>query len=355
MRFIGSKERLLPFIEDAFVRYVGKGKHRVGDPFCGTATVSRLFKRLGNKVIANDNLKLGYVFANSALNINSEPGFALLIKSGEISSLSQKSLYFTPYDQVLTFLNMIPMIEGFFAREYSPSGAKTTGIERRYFSDENAGRIDAIRAQLSRWNKTQLLTETEHCLLLADLMRATNRVANIAGTYGCFIKHWDARALRPLKLERSAITPGILKHNVFCNDANELVRKLKFDVLYLDPPYTWRHYGAYYHILETIAQEDEPVVSGKTGLRPWQQSKSVYCDRENAVNALRNIISFAKTEHLFLSYNNEGLISHDQILDALKKRGDTRCMEIGYRRYRSNNGGSMRNHLKERLYYVKIK
>lgn len=355
MRFIGSKEQLLSFIEEAWERFIGPGTFVVGDVFCGTAAVSRLFKRLGNKVIANDNLKLGYVFAHAALSINSEPTFTRLFDANELPEDFESIMFATPYDRVLSYLNSLPGKEGFFFREYCPGGTSTRRFERRYFSDDNARRIDAIRHTLKKWRTADLLLEAEYCLLLSDLMQATNRVANIAGTYGCFIKQWDARALRQICLERSPIVPSALDHGVHFSDANNLVENLKFDVLYLDPPYTWRHYGAYYHILETIAQGDEPSVSGRTGLRPWLNSKSRFCDRTDAANALRDLVTCAQTRHILLSYSDEGLISHEQIMDILGTRGNPHCLEVGYRRYRSNSGGTKHNNLKERLYYVETR
>jgi adenine-specific DNA-methyltransferase len=354
VRFIGSKEHLLPFIEDAWRRHVGSGAGCVGDLFCGTAAVSRLFKKLGNKVVANDNLRFGYVFAQAALNVRDEPAFHRLLETGEVAETAVASLYPTPYDQILAYLNSLTGDEGFFFREYSPGGTRNKEFQRCYFSDDNAKKIDAIRRKIGYWQRTELVNEAEGCLLLSNLMRAANRVANIAGTYGCFIKHWDPRAQKALALQRSPITSSLYNHEIFCMDANALVGKRDFDALYLDPPYTWRHYGAYYHILETIAQGDEPQVSGRTGLRPWEQSKSRYCDRSDAVNALREIVLTARTRHLFLSYNEEGLIPHDQIVEILRDRGKPACLEVGYRRFRSNNGGSRRNILKERLYYVQV-
>jgi adenine-specific DNA-methyltransferase len=354
VRFIGSKEYLLRFIEDAWRRYIGAGGYCVGDLFCGTAAVSRLFKKLGNRVVANDNLRLGYTFGQAALNISGEPTFDRLLKDGQVQEGAPGTLCFAPYDAVLSHLNSLSGEDGFFFEEYSPGGTRNKEFERCYFSDENARKIDAIRSRVADWVRNGLLSEAERCLLLSDLMRAANRVANIAGTYGCFIRRWDARAHKPLLLKRAAITPSPHSHEVFCMDANALARMRRFDILYLDPPYTWRHYGAYYHILETIAQEDKPHVSGRTGLRPWEQSKSRYCDRSDAVNALRDIIFAARTQHLFLSYSDEGLIAHDDILRVLAERGKPACLEFGYRRYRSNDGGTGRKTLKERLYYVKV-
>lgn len=355
MRFIGSKAKLLKFIESIFRTYVREPAPLVvGDLFCGTAAVARHFKLLGHKVVANDMLKFCYVFAQAALGVNEEPRFESLFEAKEIPEQKTASLILTQYDKVLLFLNNLPGHPGFIYREYSPGGTASSPFQRKYFTDDNAQRIDAIRAKIQEWEEEGLLTEEEKCLLLTDLIRAANRVANIAGTYGCYLKHWDKRALLPITLERSSIVPSRFQHEIYCMDANELVKIKTFDVLYLDPPYTWRHYGAYYHILETIAEGDEPKVEGRTGIRPWEHAKSRYCDREDAERALLDLVLSAQCKHLFLSYNSEGLISHERILEILSLRGKPKVHEVWHRRYRSNDGGTRENRVKERLYYVRV-
>lgn len=37
-------------------------------------------------------------------------------------------------------------------------------------------------------------------------------------------------------------------------DANQLVRKVKADIAFIDPPYNSRQYSRFYHILENIVQ-----------------------------------------------------------------------------------------------------
>ena len=352
VRFIGSKEMLLHEVAAVLRRSIGEKPARVGDLFTGSASVARLLKSLGHTVVANDNLRLGYVLATATLAVDCEPSFAHLLRARAVVAPT-KLLLGTPYDRVLEHLNSLPPEDGFFFREYSPEGAPRDGPPRRYFTHQNARKIDAIRKALREWDRAGLLGEPDLCLLLADLVRATNSVASIAGTYGCFMKHWDPRALRPLVLTRSVITPGSRPHRVYCTDANSLVRKLGFDVVYLDPPYTWRHYGAYYHILETLACQDEPVVSGKTGLRSWGASKSAYCHRQRAATALCDLIGALSARHIILSYSSDGLIPHDVILGALRSRGDPDYTEVAYRRYRSH-AGKTRSTVSERIYHVKV-
>jgi adenine-specific DNA-methyltransferase len=344
---------MLPVIRGALERIPAKGQLRIGDLFSGTASVSRLFKQLGHSVVANDNLEFCYALAMAVLQINVAPNFAGLEE--EITNLAAAKLFTSRYDQVLQYLNSLVGVSGFIFKEYAPGGQHGEKFSRKYFSNNNARKIDAIREKIAEWHEKEYLTPEEYYLLVSDLIRATNRVANIAGTYGTFMKYWDPRALKPIFLDAAEITDGKAHHQVFCADANSIARTIECDVLYLDPPYTWRHYGAYYHILETIAKWDAPEVTGKTGLRPWESSKSRYCDRSDAVNALSELVSHAECDYILLSYNSEGLISHEQIMDVLKLRGRPSCEEIDYRRYKSNNSGNKGNHVKERLYYVSTK
>ena len=156
---------------------------------------------------------------------------------------------------------------------------------------------------------------------------------------------------KPLTLLKSRIIPSSKTHYVFNEDANILVKRIIPDILYLDPPYTWRHYGAYYHILETIAKWDSPKVNGSSGLRAWEGSKSRYCYRNEALDALSELIQNANFNHLFLSYNSEGLITHEQILKIISKVGVPVIYEINYRRYKSHPN-EIENTVKERVYYV---
>src|SRR5438132_9271385 len=96
IRFIGSKEPLLPFIQRVLTTHLGDGQFYIADLFCGTASVSRLFKKLGYRVLASDNLFFSYALACSILEISREPLFARLVSSGEISG-ETTGLFATTY------------------------------------------------------------------------------------------------------------------------------------------------------------------------------------------------------------------------------------------------------------------
>lgn len=221
-----------------------------------------------------------------------------------------------------------------------------------YFTEENAGRIDAIRGQIKEWN--DLLTRGERALLLWDLIRAANAVSNIAGTYGCYLKHWKERARQPLMLTGSTIERSSLSHQVFCDDANEVAKNIRCSIIYADPPYTKRQYAAYYHILETIAVGDEPELEGSTGLRPWQEKSSDYCYKNKAPHALEDLVSNLRCDHFFLSYNADGQIPHELILEILRKSGKVKFFEKPYRRYKSSGRPHKGENVVERLYHLAL-
>jgi adenine-specific DNA-methyltransferase len=91
-------------------------------------------------------------------------------------------------------------------------------------------------------------------------------------------------------------------------------------VVYLDPPYNHRQYSGNYHILETIAKNDKPKIKGKTGMRDCSSQKSLYCSKNEVKKAYDELISNITAKYIFLSYNDEGLMSLDDIKEIMSKR-----------------------------------
>src|SRR5204862_345479 len=81
--------------------------------------------------------------------------------------------------------------------------------------------------------------------------------------------------------------------------------------------YTKRQYAAYYHINETLAHGDEPQVTGKTGLRPWQDRASDYCYKVRALRALTDLITNTPARRILLSYSAEGHVALDDLTIAI--------------------------------------
>ena len=320
-RYIGSKARVVVQIGE----YLGASRGRAFvDLFCGTGAVAEIAAELGWKVRLNDHLLSATTMAEARLLSVAETPFPHL----------------GGYEAALARLNNVRPSEGFIWREYSPASFAKVGVERRYFTESNAVRIDAARALLGGWHSDGLITDKERTLLIADLLAAVNRVANIAGTYGCFLAKWTPQStgtmeLRPRvrKVKRAAVQTSNL-------DAAR-VKVNSTDLVYLDPPYTKRQYASYYHILETLTQGDEPVVEGVAGLRPWKDLASDYCYKVRALNALCGLISCLPAQHILLSYSNEGHVDLTELMLNLDEIGKVRMHELArIGRYRPNTRAS---------------
>ena len=295
VEFLGSKRSLTNFLTRTIDGFSPQAGH-VGDLFCGTASVSAALRARGWRVTANDNLRLCSTFAEAALLFPTSDPFA--------------GLGGPKYETVLAELNALQGEPGFIHAHYSPAG------ERMYLTEENAARVDAVRARIRSWEP--MLERGERARLLADLTNAVSRVSNTAGTYGCYLQRWKTRALDPITLTPTTSAACAGEHTVHCTDAEVLAPQLDdASVIYADPPYTKRQYAAYYHLLETIVVGDEPDLLGRTGLRPWREKASDWCYRRRAPEALERLLACLRCEHFLLSYNEDGHISDRTIREIL--------------------------------------
>ncbi|MCM1175191.1 MAG: DNA adenine methylase [Blautia sp.] len=347
IEFLGNKRQLEDFLMDNLAPYISNGKVFF-DLFCGSGSVSLMIKKRGMNVIANDFMYFSSIMTKAVLENNCEPQFSRLKK---LLGLGQED----PYGQIINFLNSIDGEEGFIYSHYSPASRNLDKVERMYFTEENARKIDAIRKQITIWDK-ELLPE-ERALLISDLLDAVSDVSNIAGTYGCYMKYWKEKALGELTLcKRKIVMPMKEQHFLTLNkNANDVIGDYDVDIIYIDPPYTKRQYSAYYHMLETIALNDYPAISGKTGLRNWQQKSSDYCYKRKAGKALEDLLKKAKGRYFIMSYNNEGQINHSDILSIMNGYGKVIFYETPYKRYKSNSLSTSANEVIERLYILELR
>ena len=355
MRFIGCKENLLDFI-GSFVKQKDIKGNVFCDLFSGTGSVAKHFKKLGYKIISSDLLYFSYVLQKAYIEQNKYPKFTKLLKHLKIDPFEET--LFTSESQnikeIIKYLNDLDGAEGFIFKNYSPEGTHGGTYVRRYFTGDNAKKIDAIRNKIEKWKEKNIINKEEFFLLLASLIEAVPFVANISGTYSAFLKDWDKRAFKKVTLEVPEVIKSNEKHEVYYGNGLEILDKIKgVDILYLDPPYNERQYAPNYHILETIAKWDKPEIKGVTGMRSYENQKSEFCNPKSGVKALGKIIKKNNFKHLLLSYNNDGIMAENEILKLFNESGKTEIAEQGYQRYKSNSNGNQKNGVKEKLYYLK--
>lgn len=317
VRYIGSKAR----VADAILDLAGQpAEGRFVDAFCGTGSVAAVAAAQGWRITLNDSLpsavamSVGATVAKDNVRFEALGGYAAAVQA----------------------LNAVTGCPGFIHEAYSPASAASGAVERRYFTEANAARIDAMRAEIAAWSKAGNLTWVEEQLLLADLLQAANRVANISGTYGCFLKSWSSTALRDVRVAARPLAEGITDLQAAAGDVFDLVTTAQ-DTVYFDPPYTKRQYSAYYHLLETIHAGDAPEVDGVTGLRPWKDKASDFCYKTRALDALTRLVLGTTARQILLSYSNEGHVPQEHLVNALSEAGKVTLHEVKtIGRYRPN-------------------
>lgn len=130
-------------------------------------------------------------------------------------------------------------------------------------------------------------------------------------------------------------------HKVYNEDSNELIKRIEGDILYLNPPYNQRQYGANYHLLNTIALYDDFIPKGKTGMREYNRSN--YCKKKEVEKSFDELIKNANFKYIFLSYNNEGLMSEETTKKIMKKYGKYELERKEYQRFKADKTEN-RNH-----------
>jgi adenine-specific DNA-methyltransferase len=339
-RYIGNKTALLAHLVDAVERRLPHGG-LVADLMCGTASVAEALRVAGYTVVASDLMTYAVHHARVRLLLDRAPRFTRLGAG--------------PYAAILQELENLEGASGLFVQEYSDAGSPAAGCPpRRYFTSENAARIDAIRARLSEWENGGLLTIRERSLLRHDLIMAVNDVANIAGTYGHFRSSWSNNALRPLQLVPTRFIRGpSVKHTVLQGAAEEVAQVSRADLCYLDPPYMKRQYAANYHIIETLARGDEPDAIGISGLRDWWDQYSAFCSKRQIQDAFSTIIGKMECPRFLISYSEDGLVPVGSLTSFFETFGRVELSSIPHKRFRSNDS-ALGSTVTEYLIYVEV-
>ena len=337
MRYIGNKENIIDKIYNILI-----ANHISGDSFfdffSGTTNVAKFFKERGYQVFSNDVMYMSYCLQRAYIENNEEPQYSKLLQ--HIKYVPVETLFASPLETVVEYLNTISPVKGFIYTHYTPEGTSHLEKPRMYFSSENGQYIDAIRLKIEEWYQANLLTENEYFILLACLIESISFYANVAGVYAAFQKQWDPRAIKKFELRTIKLLNNGKKNIAYNSDSMQLLPNIDVDILYLDPPYNERQYLPNYHLVETIAKYDNPQIHGVTGMRDYEGKKSTFCNARTALVDLERVITTAKFRYLVMSYNSEGIMKQDDILNMFSKYGDAKLEQFEYARFKSNNKGA---------------
>lgn len=304
IKYIGSKRALLTHILSAVGAAVPAGA-TVLDLFSGTARVGHALKGAGWRVVANDHNAFAHVLATCYVQADAER-------------------WAEPARRILADLQRLPGRAGWFTETYC--------VAARYLHPSNGERIEAIREAIAA-----LAPEPElEAVLLTALMEAADRVDSTAGLQMAYMKRWAPRALNPLELRlpallpRAAGGPGLALRG----EAAEVAAEVECDAAYLDPPYNQHSYLGNYHVWETLVRWDRPEVYGIARKRAdVRQRRSAFNGKRSIGPALAATLAALRCPTVILSFNDEGYLAREAVLDILPPRRHLRVIGIPYGRY----------------------
>ncbi len=315
------------------------------DPFCGSGAVSRLARFMGYEVHANDLEFYAYVVTHSHLTNSRKDMSRLFRVQGGI-------------EKAFRTLNASPnAAEPYMARHYAPKNTEMADYrtERLFYTQENARFIDSVRDCIESWYPGWNLDETasrEKIILVSSLLYEAATHANTSGVFKAYHKGFgghgkDAlkRIMSPMEVEIPVLIDRSRPCKVSNTEAAVFVRSGSADLCYLDPPYNIHQYGSNYHVLNTIARWDKPPVSSELNAdgrlkekaaipKTWMKTRSSYCSKRTAPAAFADLLDGIDAGIIALSYNTEGIIPFETLVEMMNAQGNLEFFTRDYVRYR---------------------
>lgn len=307
-RYLGNKYKLLPFITKVISEECFDIKS-VADIFAGTGAVSSAF--LSKMIITNDLMYSNYIC-----------NFAWFG--------SQEYNPQTIVDYVIRY-NAISAYEDNYMTE---------NFANTYFSYDDCSKIGFIREDIEQNYHNGNINDRERAILITSLLYAMDKIAKTCGHYDAYRKGADFDTSLELFVPLAEVHNNA-ENKCFNKDANELVKEISVDLVYIDPPYNSRQYCDAYHLLENVARWEKPDVFGVAKKMNREKMKSKYCT-QSATEAFEDLINNIKAKYILLSYNNmatkgngrsNAKIADEDIMRILQSKGAVKVFSESYKAF----------------------
>jgi adenine-specific DNA-methyltransferase len=318
LNYIGSKQTLCPILMKIINDEVPELNNKTFlDLFAGTGSVGYRFQDFTFQCSANDLEYYSYII-----------NYALL-----------KCCYSDKLQEILDHCNILQGINGLVYQNYS----ENQNCERMFFTNENARKCDAIRYHIEELKINEVINMSEYCFLLASLLVSIDKVANTSCVYGAYLKEYKKSALKTLVVIpiHTKTDIHIDNNQVYNLSAEELCKQTQYyDIIYMDPPYNQRQYSANYCPLNYIAHYNSSIkLNGKTGTIDGY-NKSGFSSKVKVFESFKTILDNANCQYIFISYNNEGLLKYEELIELLGNYGQVKLYKIPYKKFKAQKNVS---------------
>lgn len=307
-RYLGNKYKLLPFIQKV-VEEECENVEIIVDIFAGTGAVASAFQ--DKQLITNDIMYSNYIC--------------------NLAWFSSKPYNRKKIERIIDEYNSCIVTE---------ENYMTENFSDTYFSHDDCSKIGFIRQDIEDKYKAKKITLREKALLITSLLYGMDKIAKTCGHYDAYRQNvkFDMHLELFLPLASQENNCNNKCYNI---DSNQLARKIKADLVYIDPPYNSRQYCDAYHLLENVARWEKPKVFGVARKMDRTKLKSKYCTR-SAAEAFEDLIQNLDCKYILLSYNNmakkgndrsNARISDDDIYRILGDKGIVKVFSEDYKAF----------------------
>lgn len=307
-RYLGNKYKLLSFITKV-VENECNDINIIADVFSGTGAVSSAF--VDKAVITNDLMYSNYI-CNYAWFGSEDYDQQVII------------------DYVTYYNSLMDIQDNYMTDNFADT----------YFSRDDCARIGFIREDIEKNYSNGDINQRERALLITSLLYAMDKIANTCGHYDAYRKGAEFDKSLELYVPLAKVNNNSL-NQCFNEDANELVKQISADLVYIDPPYNSRQYCDAYHLLENVARWEKPEVFGVAKKMDRSAMKSRYCTN-SAAEAFEDLVVNINAKYILLSYNNmaekgndrsNAKISDNDIMRILNNKGDVKVFSESYKAF----------------------
>jgi DNA adenine methylase len=327
-RYMGSKEKLLPYIKSVAEQFEFES---AADLFAGSGVVGYMFKTMGKQVFSNDYMAMSATMARAMIENSS-------------ARLDERE------------------IDALFAPNPNKDRFVEETFEGLYYSDAENAVIDLVRSNVS-----SIVDPHKKAIGLAALIRAClkKRARGIFTYTG--LRYDDGRADLLMSMEdqiRAAV--GLINEAVFDNGTqcksrfgDAMDATFKPDLAYIDPPYfsplSDNEYVRRYHFVEGLARDWDGVeMQWHTKTRKFKSYPTPFSSRLGAAEAFDRLFRKLKNSIIIVSYSSNSLPTKDEIVHLMAKyKRHVEVIDVDHRYSFEKQGhktDTIRNQVKEYLF-----
>jgi adenine-specific DNA-methyltransferase len=320
--YMGNKRKVIPHIEPLLQNIknlLRKDQLTIAEGFSGSGILSRLFKNHASALYVND--LAGY----------SETLSKCYLANPDQETLAQINNYIAAANLAINNNNQGNEPK-FIQLHWAPKTDIIQEGERVYYTKENGRRIDCYQDYI----KNQVPADYQH-FLVAPLLVEASKHNNCSGNFAAFYKkdnigHFGGknendtkRITQNIELPMPLFSPHTsCEVHIAKKDVNAWVKELpEVDLVYYDPPYNKHPYHIYYFLLDLINTWDTTIKIPATFRgQPKNWQASLYNSHSKAQETFEELIKHTRAKYIIVSYNNEGIISEQEMKTILSKYGE---------------------------------